>query len=103
MRKGCSKNRKAFVIYEHQDICQKVSYIESICSEMNFKLLKLDELECQKSYKLNKISEATQSHSLSCLPEPINDKLKILERIVNNSQGKLTSLINQFETQVYYY
>jgi hypothetical protein len=62
---------------------------------MDYKMIKLDELENGKINKLNKISEATQSQRLSCLPEIISDKLKILERIVNNDNQKFNNLVNR--------
>lgn len=65
-----------------------------ICGDQDYKIIRLDELENQKMNKLNRISEATQSQRLSCLPEALNEKLKILERIISNNHQKFNSLFN---------
>jgi len=82
-----NSNRKAFVIHD-SDYVEKIKIVESICNELDYKIIRIDELEAQKNSQLNKISEATQSMRLSCLSERLSDKLKVLERIVNNDQLK---------------
>jgi hypothetical protein len=90
-----NKNKKALVLCDpSENFIDKIKLIECICNDLDYKIIRLDELENQKINKLNKISEATQSQRLSCLPETLNEKLKILERIVNNDHMKLNYLIN---------
>jgi hypothetical protein len=88
-----SLNKKALVLHSEEYI-EKVKIIESICNDLDYKILKLDEFESQKSAKLNKIAEATQSQRLSCLPDTMSEKLKILDAIINNNQLKFNSLLN---------
>jgi hypothetical protein len=75
-------------VIHDSDYVEKIKIVESICNELDYKIIRIDELEAQKNSQLNKISEATQSMRLSCLSERLSDKLKVLERIVNNDQLK---------------
>jgi hypothetical protein len=98
-KKKKSKHRetKALVIFDDGYV-ELVKTIETICNDMDYKILKLDELESGKINKLNKISEATQSQRLSSLPEYINEKLKILDKIVNNESHKFSFMLNETMT-----
>jgi hypothetical protein len=87
------KNRKALVINDNNYI-DLIKSIEAICNDLDYKIIRLDELENQKNNKLNRISEATQSQRISCLPEALNEKLKMLERIINNDSQKFNKLLN---------
>ena len=71
-------DRRAFVINDKNYI-EKIKTVETICSDLDYKVIRLDELEMGKLNKLNKIAEATQSQRISSLPEGLSEKLKILE------------------------
>ena len=81
---------------------EKIKLVESICHELDYKIIRIDELEPQKNAHLNKISEATQSMRLSCLSERLSDKLKVLERIVSNDQNKFNLLSKNYSVRIIY-
>ena len=86
------KNEKALYIYSPFDYLNDIHKIEIICNDLMYNIIRIDETELNKNYKLNKISEATKSQRLPCLPEDINRVLFILEAMVNNFNQKLSTI-----------
>lgn len=62
---------------------------------MDFYILKIDDLENKKLLKFQKISEATQSQRLNSISDILNEKLGVLEKILNNANLKFISFFNQ--------
>jgi hypothetical protein len=89
-------------VIHDSDYVEKIKIIESICYELDYKIIRIDELEPQKNAHLNKISEATQSMRLSCLSERLSDKLKVLERIVSNDPTKFNILSKNNSVRISY-
>ena len=86
------KNEKALYIYSPFDYISDLQKIEIICNDLEYNIIRIDETELNKNYKLNKIAEAMKSQRLPCLPEDINHVLFVLEAMVNNYPHKFSIL-----------
>ena len=89
-----NKNKKALIIFDCDDHLNKIKMLEAICDDMDYNIIRIDQTEKSRNSKLNSISEAFQSNRISSLDEKKSDKLKILEKIINNNPGKLSNLLN---------
>jgi hypothetical protein len=58
---------------------------------MDYQILKIDDLEIRKLLRFQKISEATQSKRISSIPDSLNNKVDILEKILNNNSQRFLS------------
>lgn len=80
-----SNNIKALIVYsvyQEEDVLSVSKIVESVCNELNYNIIKYDELEKEKSAQLQKISEATQSHRITSVNDSISEKLQILEKAI---------------------
>ena len=85
MNKSQKNHKKGLVLlFKTNDFVRTIDYIEAICNELNFDIIKIDEQK-DKIAKLNKISEATQSHKIMTVSNAINEKIKIVTNIVQNN------------------
>lgn len=94
-KKASKSAQKAFVLYDDYDHLSSQKLIEAVCNDLDFNLLKIDDLETKKVLKFQKVSEATQSQRISSVPDIIKEKLGTLEKILNNFPSKF---INFFHT-----
>jgi len=72
------------LLFKTHEFVRTIEYIEAICNELNFDIIKIDEQK-DKILKLNKISEATQSHKISTVSNLINEKIKIVTSVMQNN------------------
>lgn len=79
---------KALYIYSPFDHIGDISKIEIICKNLGYNIIRIDDTEENKNYRLNKIAEATKSQRIPCLTEDLNHELFILEAMVNNFGDK---------------
>ena len=77
-------NEKALYIYSSQDYFNYLKKAEIIFSILNYNIIRIDETDLTKYLKLNKIYEATQSQSISFIPDELNNRMFLLESILNN-------------------
>jgi hypothetical protein len=96
LKKFKKKNqRKALVIYDHTDFLSQIATLEAIFEDLDYNIIRIDPIEKNKNQKLNEISEAFQSNRISSLDDRKGDKLKILEKLVNNNPSKISNLLIQ--------
>jgi hypothetical protein len=93
-----TNNNKAFVIYDDLDFISSEKIIEAVCNDMDYQILKIDDLEIRKLLRFQKISEATQSKRISSVPDSLNNKVDILEKILNNNTERFLSFFNSNNT-----
>ena len=77
-------NEKALYIYSSQDYFNYLKKAEIIFSILNYNIIRIDETDLTKYLKLNKIYEATQSQCISFIPDELNNRMFLLESILNN-------------------
>lgn len=94
-KKNSKTPQKAFVLYDDNDYLSSQKIIEAVCNDMDFNILKIDDLETKKLQKFSKISEATQSQRITSIPDTVKEKLGLLEKILNNNNVKFISFFNQ--------
>ena len=85
------KTQNALVLYNSgNDLVENVKTIETICEDLGYLTIRLDELENNKCAKFNKTSEATKSQRISSLSEDLISKIRILHYLAeekgNNSK-----------------
>ena len=92
--KSIRNKHKALVIYSNtDDILNVCKIVDTICNELNYSILKLDELDNDKNTKIQKKAEAFQSERISLVKYDVNKKLKILGNILNNNPTLIKSLV----------
>jgi len=84
---------KALYIYTKQDYFNYLRKAEIICSLLNYNIIRIDETDLAKYLKLNKIYEATQSQCISFIPDELNNRIFLLESILNNYIEKWKEII----------
>ena len=84
---------KALYIYTKQDYFYYLRKTEIICSILNYNIIRIDETDLAKYLKLNKIYEATQSQCISFIPDELNNRIFLLESILNNYIEKWKEII----------
>ncbi len=92
---------KALYIYTKQDYFNYLRKVEIICSLLNYNIIRIDETDLTKYLKLNKIYEATQSQCISFIPDELNNRMFLLESILNNYIEKwkeITKYNNNFHS-----
>jgi hypothetical protein len=87
------QSKKALVIYDSEDYLSRVKMLEAICEDLDYNIIRIDQIDKNRNLKLNEISEAFQSNRISSLDERKSEKLRILEKIVNNNPAKISNLI----------
>jgi len=93
-KKNNKNPQKAFVLFDDIDYVSSQKIIESVCNDLDYHIIKIDDLESKKLLKLNKISEATQSQRITSISDIVKEKLGMLEKILNNNQIKFISFFN---------
>lgn len=82
------KTQNALVLYNSgNDLVENVKTIETICEDLGYITIRLDELENNKSAKFNKTSEATKSQRISSLSEDLISKIRILQYFAEEKEN----------------
>ncbi len=87
------KEKKALFIYDTEDYLGKIKVLEAVFDDLDFNIIRIDPTEKKRNAKLNEIAEAFQSNRISSLDEKKSEKLKIIEKIVNNNPSKMSQII----------
>ena len=99
--KSCRKaKKKILVIYSPEvDILNTVSLIETISNEMNYKMLKLDELENSKAQTFTKMSEALQTRRINSVKHDISERLMIVDKVLSNDKFQCDRLFPDSDSE----
>ena len=97
-------NKKALIIYSPEnDVLSSIAIVEGICNELNYKILKIDELDKTKALSLNSISEATRTKRINSAKDYITEKLMIVDTVLRNNKtlyNKMFPSDNNFNSNV---
>lgn len=93
------KKSQALLIYTQSEIIDSIKVIEAVCNELNYYILKFDELENHKNVKIISTYEATKSHRIKSVNDVLLDKIDLLEKIIREEPTKLSNITNSTVAQ----
>ncbi len=88
------------MLYDDFDFISTEKIIEAVCNDMDYQILKIDDLENRKMLRFHKISEATQSKRISSISDALNNKVDILDKILNNNTERFLSFFNNNNNEI---